>query len=395
MQAGSKVGKRYPFSFTGSGQEYFRIWIVNIFLTIVTLYIYSAWAKVRTKRYFYGNTVLDGTSLEYHAKPKQILLSRLVALVLLVAVTIGSTVNPAISVVATVLLFLVVPWAIWRSVKFNARMTSYRNVRFGFDGGLRPILLYQLILPVMPLIVVVGAAVLVETMDDGLTNVAALFTSLAVAITILIIPLVHKLLANYYLRNYRYGKSSFSGDLSLWRFYAIYIQALLLSLLSILLFSIVAGGIAWAMGLINVGSLKSLAFAEFEEGPSETVILSVGFAVYIFFIVASLFVAAFFRARMRTHWFQSALLDQRVSFESTATTGSLWWILFTNLLITTFTMGFGKPFAKVRMARYLADNTAVYSKEELNNFISDKQEDVSAFGDELGDAFDMDMDVGF
>ena len=36
-----------PFQFTGSGSAYFRIWIVNLLLSLVTLGIYSAWAKVR------------------------------------------------------------------------------------------------------------------------------------------------------------------------------------------------------------------------------------------------------------------------------------------------------------------------------------------------------------
>ena len=41
--------------FRGKTGEFFGIWIVNVFLTIITLGIYSAWAKVRTNRYFYGN----------------------------------------------------------------------------------------------------------------------------------------------------------------------------------------------------------------------------------------------------------------------------------------------------------------------------------------------------
>ena len=45
-----------PFSFTGTSAEYFRIWIVNVALTILTLGVYSAWAKVRTEQYFYGHT---------------------------------------------------------------------------------------------------------------------------------------------------------------------------------------------------------------------------------------------------------------------------------------------------------------------------------------------------
>ena len=57
-----------PFYFTGTGGEYFRIWIVNLILSILTLGIYSAWAKVRTNRYFYGNTQVDDTGFEYHAK---------------------------------------------------------------------------------------------------------------------------------------------------------------------------------------------------------------------------------------------------------------------------------------------------------------------------------------
>ncbi|MCS6766168.1 MAG: DUF898 domain-containing protein, partial [Candidatus Protistobacter heckmanni] len=35
-----------PLRFTGSGAEYFRIWIVNLSLSVLTLGIYSAWAKV-------------------------------------------------------------------------------------------------------------------------------------------------------------------------------------------------------------------------------------------------------------------------------------------------------------------------------------------------------------
>ena len=67
------TGTAYRFTFTGSAPEYFRVWIVNVALSIVTLGIYSAWAKVRNKQYFYGNTHLDDVSFRYLADPKQIL----------------------------------------------------------------------------------------------------------------------------------------------------------------------------------------------------------------------------------------------------------------------------------------------------------------------------------
>mgnify|MGYP003342959055 CR=1 FL=1 len=71
--------------FTGNGSEYFRIWIVNLALTILTLGIYSAWAKVRRLQYFYRNTALMGHGFDYHGDPVAILKGRITGIVLLVA----------------------------------------------------------------------------------------------------------------------------------------------------------------------------------------------------------------------------------------------------------------------------------------------------------------------
>ena len=80
------LGLRHePFTFTGTEREYFGIWIVNVLLTIVTLGIYSAWAKVRRNRYFYGNTQLAGGAFDYHAPPLRILIGRIIVLVIFVA----------------------------------------------------------------------------------------------------------------------------------------------------------------------------------------------------------------------------------------------------------------------------------------------------------------------
>src|SRR5881394_1643390 len=67
------------FEFTGNARDYFGIWVVNLFLTIVTLGIYSAWAKVRKKRYFHGNTWVAGGNFEYHGDPVAILKGRAIA----------------------------------------------------------------------------------------------------------------------------------------------------------------------------------------------------------------------------------------------------------------------------------------------------------------------------
>jgi uncharacterized membrane protein YjgN (DUF898 family) len=60
-----------PIAFTGSGSEYFRIWIVNLLLMLVTLGIYYPWAKARRLRYFMGNTLVGGQPLGFHGDPKK------------------------------------------------------------------------------------------------------------------------------------------------------------------------------------------------------------------------------------------------------------------------------------------------------------------------------------
>lgn len=52
---------------------------MNLCLTLVTFGIFSAWAKVRKKRYIYSHTTLGGTPFQYLARPIPILKGRLIA----------------------------------------------------------------------------------------------------------------------------------------------------------------------------------------------------------------------------------------------------------------------------------------------------------------------------
>ena len=122
-------------SFHGSGGEYFRIWVVNLALSVLTLGIYSPWAKVRAQRYFHANTELDGSRFEYHAKPLNILLGRgMLALIFITGMALAQNLNPLFLVVLTVGLALL-PWLIASSMRFKARIVSWRGVRFAWMGS--------------------------------------------------------------------------------------------------------------------------------------------------------------------------------------------------------------------------------------------------------------------
>ena len=125
--------QKLPFKFTGNGFEYFRIWIVNVLFTIITFGIYSAWAKVRTKSYFYRNTKVAGSGFEYHASPTQILKGRLLSFVVYVVFIVATESQLVIASIIAIITVLAMPWLIVRAHVFNARNSSWRNIRFDFN----------------------------------------------------------------------------------------------------------------------------------------------------------------------------------------------------------------------------------------------------------------------
>jgi uncharacterized membrane protein YjgN (DUF898 family) len=104
---------------------------------------YSAWAKVRKRRYLYSHTRIAGESFEYRAKPWPILKGRLIALDFLLAAIVAIRFAPAIPAdPAQALLWTLVrnfafvavfvfagPWVIVRAYTFNAYNTAYRNIQ--------------------------------------------------------------------------------------------------------------------------------------------------------------------------------------------------------------------------------------------------------------------------
>jgi uncharacterized membrane protein YjgN (DUF898 family) len=121
--------------FTGKAGEYFKIWIVNLCLSVLTLGIYSAWAKVRRRRYFYGSTLLDGAAFEYTGNPVAILKGRLLVLAVFAIYSLAREAVPLLSLAVAIGVAAILPWIVQRALQFNARNSLHRNVRFGFDGG--------------------------------------------------------------------------------------------------------------------------------------------------------------------------------------------------------------------------------------------------------------------
>ncbi len=328
-------------SFSGTASEYFGIWIVNILLTIVTLGIYSAWAKVRRKRYFYGNTVLLGRTFEYHARGGQILIGRLIVIGALIVIGVLNNLHPAFALVTWVIYMVGLPWLIRRSLRFNARVTSYRNVRFNFVGTTN------------------GAFVAFT-----LGGIVAFLTLGILA------PLASRWMWRYILNNLRYGDRPFSADPRLGALYRVW---LLPALLFVLGSVIMGGGFAMMMAM-DRHSYNAPAWS----------ILVIQFLPFLAILLLGL-VGLIYRIGVRNVVLSVAVLDGRHQLLSDVPRLGYAWVAFSNILVTMFTLGLMRPWAAVRMARYTNAHTGIRVHGDPGEVISSVEASGSAISAEYVD----------
>jgi uncharacterized membrane protein YjgN (DUF898 family) len=136
--------------FHGSGGELFGIFITNVLFTLLTLGVYSFWAKVKTRQYLWGQTEFAGDRFGFHGTGKELLIGWVKAAVLFGGlVTLANLIpvvwdKPWANVVAQLLflggLAVLIPLAIIGSMRYRLSRTSWRSVRFGFYGGYRELL---------------------------------------------------------------------------------------------------------------------------------------------------------------------------------------------------------------------------------------------------------------
>lgn len=138
-----------PFIFHGSAREYFRVWIVNTLLSLLTCGVFIAWAKVRKRRYLRGNTELLGHRFHYTANPRRILVGNVIVVVLFLAYALFGSVYPWVRITALVIGVLLLPWIVVRSLAFNAHHTVYRGLRFHFHPSLSAAVLLYLFKPLL------------------------------------------------------------------------------------------------------------------------------------------------------------------------------------------------------------------------------------------------------
>lgn len=321
--------QRFGFEFRGNAKEYFGIWIVNLLLSIVTLGIYTAWAKVRRLRYFYGNTYLDGHNFEYHARPVQILIGRIIVVVVLLIYSGLNALNPLFALLL-IPYFFALPWLINKAMAFNARMTSYRNVRLSFRGSYWRAFGIFVLLPF-----------------------AAIFT------LGILIPFVSRASANYIGNGMKFGTAQFATDAPLRKFYGNLGMSVVFMLVVVALVGLLVTALAF--GYISLSEVSDAELGQI--GIWQLVIIGVFAGLFLAF--------PFYAAGARNIAFNATTLDGKHHFVSTLGRGRYVWILVSNLFAAILTIGLLRPWAAVRTWRFFANNTAVETAGSLDGFIDE------------------------
>tara|TARA_B100002003_G_scaffold235540_1_gene250650 strand:- start:12 stop:1412 length:1401 start_codon:yes stop_codon:yes gene_type:complete len=368
-------GSGIPLEFRGDGKSYFRISIVNLFLSIITLGIYSAWAKVRSNRYIYSHLYFDGTCFEYLANPLNILLGRAIAVVLFVSYTLTSRYVPGLTNWFLLLLIPVIPWIMLKSLQFRARNSAFRNIRFRFHGTYLASVLATGIYPAL----VLAPFVLYATWAEGVTEAgieisAYAFSAIAYAIAAFGIPACFLGLAlhryySYVVSNSGYGKTRFAFVSGVGPYYGILGKLLL----ALLLLIILIGGLSGVMEAIAIPA-------------------TVGMAVFVASLIAAyVFLIATFMSRTTNLLYNGMVVPGRytLTFDSRVSAWGLFKVYFVNTVFILLTLGLYLPFAKIRLIRYRISVLQFKSTRDLDEFDFDNDEDVAAMGQEMGDMFDL------
>lgn len=343
--------QRHGFEFRGDWREFFKIWIVNVALSVLTLGIYSAWAKVRTRRYFYGHTFVAGSSFDYLADPLAILKGRIIAVLLIVIYLAvageGAPILPLIisimqgdistivivTLTVQVALVVILPWLFVQGLTFRARVTRYRNVPFNYEDSYRKAM--------WPLV---------------------LFPGVVIFLFFLLWPWADAVRRNHILNRYRFGAAKMKAQISVAQLFRIYVVAfLLLAGLGVLAFvgSIIAGaGIAQTLPLIP-------------------------FLIITALLVLAVWNQGYIQARIINHMFETLAVDDYVRFESRIDPVQYGIIAATNWLAMIFSLGLAWPWTRVRLAKYRAENLTAIADRPVEEIAGEVAADLPAMGEEM------------
>lgn len=342
--------------FHGTAREYFGIWTVNTLLTLVTIGLYAPWAKVRRNRFFHANTTLAGFGFDYHATGGQLLKGWLLVAAYLVITQLIGDAYPIATLGILAFVLMILPWLVERGLRFKAKVTSYRNLRFHFHGKL--------------------IRAYVSVLLGGLLGLIS-FGLLA--------PIFSKIYYRYLFDGVSYGGRRFETKGRIWSIYKTVWLPAILVVIGLLPASVL---FAYTMGqeyelMPNAVARSDWWRAIFHVLFSYVAVIPFLLAYYLMLIV--------YRTGVRNVMWSAATFDGRHRLVSDIPRMRYAWILISNTVVTIASFGLLRPWAAIRERRFVAAFTGLWIMGDIEELQSQLEATGSAFGSEFldSDGFDL------
>lgn len=356
--------RTYHFRFTGNEKEYFRIWVVNLLLSLATFGVYSAWAKVRRLEYFDRNTMLAGARFDFHGQPKTILRGRILAVVLLAVYQYAFGFSLVFGLATVTVLLLALPFMMRGALRFRLGNTSWRGVRFRFSGSIPPA--YRTYLAPIAMFLLPGVVVAIA----GETPWSALPLLLYLGW-----PAMHAAMKRYQYGHIAYGDQHATTELWTGDFFKVYLRGFLLACSLIVILII--------LGILGAALSKIL--------PEATMGMIVGFAaVAVTTVVYYLLLGPYQQVKVLNLCLPQTRFPG-VRFVSTLTARGYVRLQFKNLVLTVLSLGLYRPFAVVKAYRYRLAHLAVEADDGFDHILARAGAGGGAAGDGSADFLGIDL----
>jgi uncharacterized membrane protein YjgN (DUF898 family) len=231
------------------------------------------------------------------------------------------------------------------------RMSSYRNIRFGFHGTY-----------------------------SGAMSVFVGWPLLALITAYMLLFVFLQRQARYLLSNTSYGVTRFGFSKTAGNYAGFFFISLLAAIALFAGFFVTLQSLGLFAMPTNVPSSPSQQLANMVPM----------FALAIIALPLWMGIIAYFQKSF-TNTSLDALELGPHRLECKMQTRKLWWIFFTNLIGMVFTLGIFYPWAKVRMLRYQFESMALNAQGGPDGLVASTAADPTATGDAMADFFDVDF----
>ncbi|MGB3067824.1 MAG: YjgN family protein [Ottowia sp.] len=391
----------HPIEFTGSGGEYFRVWIVNVLLSIVTLGIYTPWARRRTAQYFYSHTQVAGSPLEFAAQQRKMVVGFLMMAALYLAYQIAAETGQELASMLLLIGFAVLTPFLWGSaMRFRLSATRWRGIRLAFTASWREV--YTASWPVFA-IAAIWVVVLFVTGamsppslggaegDESplqLPALGGLVIGLGIVGSALTLLCIIRLEYNY--RSLLVLRARIGNQMGRWKpvymdFVRIWLATaglfLLLVLAVVLAVSLFSGSMALLFKKVGSGGIAGMVL----------VFMLVFLGGFLGLFLISLPARAYRQARMFQLVWNNVGVSHIARFKTNLRTWPFIRLRIKNMLLTLLTLGFYRPFALTSEYAMKVDSVMLYLKGGTDQLVGELVKQQGAFGDAAADALGLDL----